>query len=282
MYLFKLCCEKSDAELRKKIGRSQLEFEEQGLDVDFQSNADVFSYSDSNAVNIVVKPEISLEVEDVQFNEEKDTNYATRGDTDTEYEQCKANAIFICNICQRQFIDDAVFKAHQKDHSVKEFVCETCGKEFRKEDLFVQHKIVHTIKTEAQDVKFSAIENIINSEMMSNNRIGFQSLEDLKCLQHNDEFNNQSETVSQKSKYSDRNMPNMLQCNICNKKFKKMAHLTRHMKIHASVKPHTCHLCKKGFARGEQLMNHMNAHSGIKPHVCKICSKGKYSCIICK
>lgn len=64
-------------------------------------------------------------------------------------------------------------------------------------------------------------------------------------------------------------------CKICGKKFYKVSHLTRHMKIHAPVKPHACELCNKSFARSEQLINHLNAHSGIKPHVCNICSKGK-------
>lgn len=277
MYLFKLCCEKSDATLRKELGKSPFidEFDKQQTEENFQ---DVELHK-SDTVNIVVKPEISLEGDDSQINQdekEQDNSFIIRDDdADSDYEQWKQNNIcHLCDICNKPFADQAELKTHQKDHHFKDFVCDTCGKGFSRDDLLLQHKIVHTIKIENQDVKFSAIENIINNEITSSNRIEFHTLEDLKCMQSDEQCNDQSDTVAPVDKH-DKDLVGILHCSICTKKFSKMAHLTRHMKIHVAVKPHTCHLCKKGFARGEQLINHMNAHSGIKPHVCKICSKGK-------
>lgn len=278
MYLFKLCCEKSDAALRKELGKSPFidEFNKQQAEDNFEH----VNLCRSDTVNIVVKPEISLEADDsqiIQDEKEEDNSFATRDDdTDSDYEQWKKNNVcYLCEICQKSFTDQAELKTHQKDQHFKEFICDTCGKDFSGADLLLQHKIVHTIKIENQDVKFSAIENIINNEIMPSSRIEFRALEDLKCIQSAVDHNKQSDTVSPINKH-EKGVNNVLQCSICTKKFNKMAHLTRHMKIHVAIKPHTCHLCKKGFTRGEQLINHMNAHSGIKPHVCKICSKGKW------
>lgn len=277
LYLFKLCCENSDATLRKELGKSPFvdEFDKQQP----EDNFDDVNLCRSDTVNIIVKPEISLEGEDSQTNQdekEQDNSFIIReDDANSDYEEWKRNNIcHLCEICNKPFVNQAELLIHQKDQHCKEFVCDVCGKEFYKEHLLLQHKIVHAIKLENQDVKFCAIENIINNEVMPNNRTEFHAVDDLKCMQSDAQCNNQSNAVSSTNK-QDKGGNNILQCNICTKKFSKMTHLTRHMKIHVAVKPHTCHLCKKGFARGEQLINHMNAHSGIKPHVCKICSKGK-------
>ncbi|KAI4465109.1 zinc finger protein [Holotrichia oblita] len=64
------------------------------------------------------------------------------------------------------------------------------------------------------------------------------------------------------------------ECYICNRKFTKTSHLTRHLKIHNPIKPHACKVCYKRYARLEQLTTHMNIHMGVKPHVCDICFKG--------
>lgn len=244
MYLFKQTCEKTDATLREQLGKSPFvdHFKEPAVQYCLENNA--FDINDSSE-NIVVKPELNLENDDASSIEsiavENSVEIYSYTTDSIIYNNVGLASQECCNVCGKEFDNQEELTKHKKVHIQKPFVCETCGKSFTRDDLLLRHKIIHAIKLEEK---------------------------------HKDES---LSTETNKKSRSETNLKddNCIQCKICNKRFSKASHLTRHTKIHAPVKPYSCQLCNKGFARAEQLMNHMNAHSGIKPHVCKICSKGK-------
>lgn len=264
LYLFKLNCEKADAALREKLGKSPFvdPFNKEQAEPFFEND-----FSINSSENIIVKPEIHLENDDgnsvesssegtkIQMCNYTGQRIACDDVSQSEFHLC-------CEVCDKKFGDDKDLSKHRKIHIPKPFVCETCGKSFTRDDLLLRHKIIHAIKLQEKEAEYEPyVSSNSDSQHSYDTRVVKNSEIDVKVEKVQVEYNEKGDRC--------------LLCKICNKRFSKASHLTRHTKIHAAIKPYICQLCNKGFARAEQLMNHMNAHSGIKPHVCKICSKGK-------
>lgn len=284
MYIFKQNCERADTALRQQLGKSPFVDHCHGEE-QMQyclENDNEFDISEGSE-NIIVKPEINLENDDGSSLESTVLDSSVQIYRYNRTDHVYSDAV-VCNVCDKKFKSNEELNKHRKVHIPKPFVCETCGKSFTRDDLLLRHKIIHAIKMQEKNksVVVDTAATILDDDDVDDDNDDDDDDDD-------DEDDNE-EHAAANHKQSDENdlkkQETMLenkaehnscnQCTICNKRFSKVAHLNRHIKIHAAIKPYICELCNKGFARAEQLMNHMNAHSGIKPHVCKICSKGKY------
>ncbi|KAB0798528.1 hypothetical protein PPYR_09521 [Photinus pyralis] len=260
LYLFKQQCEESDAVLREQLCKA--ERNTYAISEEHRLTAEVL-HIDPDVLDVVIKPEASANDEllaKVDISTARLENYTValdKNDNGSDVEEIGEKAVHIsCDVCFKSFTRVSYLNRHKKVHSnVKEFVCNECSKSFSRNDLLVRHQVTHNVKVENYNLPFI-------SEDGGQEQFG----EDLEFKW---QFVKNEENLSSQNHKS-----TSLQCNICNKKFTKTSHYTRHLKIHAKVKAYSCQLCNKGFARSEQLVNHMNAHSGVKPHVCSICNKG--------
>ncbi|XP_074645968.1 uncharacterized protein LOC141902222 [Tubulanus polymorphus] len=64
----------------------------------------------------------------------------------------------------------------------------------------------------------------------------------------------------------------LFECNVCGKKFTRKAHLKRHLRIHAPLKPFKCNICDYRGCEKSDLTKHMLVHEAPQ-HVCEVCGK---------
>ncbi len=66
---------------------------------------------------------------------------------------------------------------------------------------------------------------------------------------------------------------NLIDCDMCDKKFVNKVSLKIHRRIHTGETPYVCHTCGKGFRDQGNFKEHMQRHSGEKPFSCDICGR---------
>lgn len=273
-YVFKQRCEESDTVLRNKLGKSPFM---KPYSIQEEEKLNEFAYDEIKCVDIIIKPEIGLDQDDVK----PDYMYSDEGSvSDGNIQEDK----YHCGICLKLFQTLSQLKHHKQihvnDNDTEEFIqiqseknqeIDTIIKEIDANIVEINSQALENDKTKGQveieskmglQTIITKVTNGVDGQNEVDNK--FKCVCGLVCVKQED-FNKHECDSSKTSN---------LVCNVCCKVFTKVSHLTRHLKIHAAIKPHVCILCNKGFARAEQLSNHMNMHSGVKPHICKICSKG--------
>ncbi|KAK0068784.1 zinc finger protein 708 [Biomphalaria pfeifferi] len=147
-----------------------------------------------------------------------------------------------CEICNKQFLDSNVFKAHMLLHAMKKnFKCETCNKIFTQKGLFNKHQLLHSSK------KPSVCETC--GKTFSNH--GY-------LIKHQ-----QIHSAGEKQ----------FQCEHCSKVFLHETYLKKHILVHTGDKPFECETCHATFAQKHLLEAHTLKHTGTKPFACDLCSK---------
>ncbi|XP_021330473.2 uncharacterized protein isoform X1 [Danio rerio] len=62
-------------------------------------------------------------------------------------------------------------------------------------------------------------------------------------------------------------------CVFCDRPFRYISHLQRHMRKHSGEKPYICAVCGRRFAQKTYLTTHKRTHSGERPYACIDCGK---------
>ncbi len=65
----------------------------------------------------------------------------------------------------------------------------------------------------------------------------------------------------------------LFQCSVCLRRFRIKSSLTRHSHLHSGIKPLKCNLCEKSFVHRQALTIHVRSHTGEKPYQCPHCEK---------
>lgn len=93
------------------------------------------------------------------------------------------------------------------------------------------------------------------------------------CPQCNVHFEHKKDVLVHQSIHSGKE----LKCNVCNKLFRSMKFLKRHIKTHMITKPHICKTCNKGFTESSALCKHMKQHHLREPrdkkYICDECGQ---------
>lgn len=82
--------------------------------------------------------------------------------------------------------------------------------------------------------------------------------------------NNENETNSLEK---DKNPKKNYTCHVCEAKFPRANHLTRHMTLHRSLLIFKCDRCDKSYSTEEHLQKHLQEDHIDKPYSCSVCQK---------
>lgn len=148
---------------------------------------------------------------------------------------------FRCRYCNRNFLDEDKFKAHQSLHE-EQYYCTECNKSFCDWDRLHGHQINTGHKGEkffdTKDIDKNVQTNFEKSEVEDD---GEQILPDVEDYS-NDENNGD----------------NLFKCLTCGKVYVTEENLERHIKVaHEGEKPFSCEICDKLFAYESSLKGHV-------------------------
>ncbi|XP_065217279.1 zinc finger protein 354B-like isoform X1 [Planococcus citri] len=151
---------------------------------------------------------------------------------------------YCCNICDRTFTYQSVWKRHEREHIWNVFECRKCGKQYPFKSYLIRHQ-----KTPCENKPY---------------KCGFCDTR-FKCntyqLKHERRVHNVELEVIR------------FECAVCGKMFKQKGSLVGHLRLHSSQKLFRCHACGKSFPRISHLVSHQKAHNEEKNFKCGICDK---------
>uniref|UniRef100_A0A2A4J9H2 C2H2-type domain-containing protein n=2 Tax=Heliothis virescens TaxID=7102 RepID=A0A2A4J9H2_HELVI len=176
--------------------------------------------------------------------------------------------IFICNYCDKPFLDKETLKEHLATHGESEnpFKCIYCNKVFSYHTLLIHHEKKHMVRGRHECTLCSMSYRCRNRLYMHVK--SHLKIKDFVCQYCGKEFLRQN-SLTRHVEVS--HGGHRIVCPICKKNLK--GHLTEHMRTHEKKRPHVCPECGQRFTQSTQMNVHRRSHTGARPYPCRICKR---------
>uniref|UniRef100_A0A1Y1L696 Protein krueppel n=2 Tax=Photinus pyralis TaxID=7054 RepID=A0A1Y1L696_PHOPY len=161
-------------------------------------------------------------------------------------------------------------KHSEKLMEKKVMECEFCDRKFKYKKSFIHHLQMEHGMTDANDVSNSlsnATESKLDSETREFEVSDPTELKDITNPEVSDDGITDTEFLKPKENRK------LHTCHVCEAKFSRTNHLTRHMTLHRAVLTEQCNRCEKAFATSEHLAKHLQENHIDKPYICTVCNK---------
>lgn len=182
-------------------------------------------------------------------------------------------ADFQCTSCPRVFSMKKILERHMSDAHMegeKRVLCDTCVKVFKTQEELLKHiKECHDIeqpmKCDVCEQTFPDIQHLMEHRKIHFDYACFCD----RCWQGFFDFLELENHVQSNCRYKEA----LYKCDICGKKFTKLAAISKHIDTHPVHSPHVCRMCGRGFDNEKELKYHRISAHIIRPFKCEVCSK---------
>lgn len=176
--------------------------------------------------------------------------------------------IYVCNYCDKPFLDKETLKEHLASHSQSEnpFKCIYCNKVFAYHTLLMQHERKHMVGGRHECTLCSMSYRCRNRLYMHVK--SHLKIKDFVCQYCGKDFLRQNSLTRH---VEVNHGGHRIVCPICKKNLK--GHLTEHMRTHEKKRPHVCPECGQRFTQSTQMNVHRRSHTGARPYPCRICKR---------
>lgn len=198
--------------------------------------------------------------------------------TRTKKESVDIHRLYPCKVCLKSFTKSNHLTRHMATHSAakspkeksnepkekKYMACEFCDRKFVYKKSFLHHiQMEHQI-SEDDDTPLSEYATIITKPKVAETKLEPGTSVTAENGGGEDDFDEFMRQEEAKKIHA---------CHVCNHKFTRANHLTRHMTLHRAVLTHKCERCEKAFMTAEHLATHVQEYHVDRPYVCSLCQK---------
>ncbi|XP_013924722.1 PREDICTED: zinc finger protein 629-like [Thamnophis sirtalis] len=177
-------------------------------------------------------------------------------------EEPKAEKIFPCPVCGKEFNQKSNLTRHHKIHTMEgSYKCLKCGESFRMNRQLLRHQRVHLsdpFKCTECGKSFSRRSNLIRHQRIHTREAPYQ------CPECEKTFNQKTNLFRHRMIHLQMGPCN---CTKCGKLFTQRKYLVKHQKLHLSEGDQKCFICGKQFRLKKYLRRHQKIHSRQAPNI---------------
>ncbi|XP_070582545.1 zinc finger protein 501-like [Erythrolamprus reginae] len=176
-------------------------------------------------------------------------------------EEPKAEKIFPCPVCSKEFNQKSNLTRHHKIHTMEgSYKCAKCGESFRMNRQLLRHQRMHLsdpFKCADCGKSFSRKSNLIRHQRIHTREAPYQ------CPECEKTFNQKTNLFRHRMIHLQMGPCN---CTKCGKFFTQRKYLVKHQKLHLSEGDQKCFICGKQFRLKKYLRRHQKIHSRDIPN----------------